>query len=178
MTKVVNQSDDDWKKFLQTTTKGITQQGQLLLQKAIESFVYSVLGSQVKTRWVIVGAGAKSYQTQVIFHQIVAETIVQSNDATLISNMRNAIKGSNVVLNMAIIPGIILIPSKLLILDASIQGYNNVLTIAKKSMQFGKNEQVNFSPVTKQKAALTTTPILKSPDDKADQQHYPLSQKV
>ena len=65
VTKIVNQSDDDWKKFLQTTTKGITEQGQLLLQKAIESFVYSVLGSQVKTRWVTVGMGVKSYQTQV-----------------------------------------------------------------------------------------------------------------
>ena len=111
VTKITNQSDEDWKQFLQPSSQGITQRGQLLLQKAIESYVYSVLGAQVKTRWVIIGMGAKSYQTQVIFRQIVKETIVQSNDAVLISNMRSAIKGSNVVLNMAIIPGVMLIPS-------------------------------------------------------------------
>ena len=109
-----------------------------------------MLGARVRTRWVIVGMGAKSYQTQVIFRQIVKEAIVQSNDAVLISNMRSAIKGSNVVLNMAIIPGVMLIPSKLLILDKPIEGYNNVLTIAKKSMQFGKNEDLNKSSGTQQ----------------------------
>ena len=150
MTKVINQSDDDWKKFLRTNTIGITQQGQLLLQKAIESYVYPVLGSGVKTRWAIVGAGAKSYQTQVIFHEIVTETIVRSNDPTIITNMRAAIKGSNVVLDMAIVPGVIFIPSSLLILDEPIQGYNHVLTIAKKSMKSGKNDQVNFSPTKSQ----------------------------
>ena len=129
-----------------------------MLQKAIESYVYSVLGSQVKTRWVIVGQGAKSYQTQVIFHQIVKETIVLSNDATLISNMRSAIKGSNVVLNMAVIPGIILIPRSLLILDEPIKGYNNVLTIAKKNMQFGENEQC--SVVKTEKKVQRIAPIV------------------
>ena len=118
-----------------------------------------MLGSQVKTRWVIVGQGAKSYQTQVIFHQIVQETVVLSNDATLISNMRAATKESNVVLNMVILPGITLIPSNLLILDSPFEGYNNVLTVAKKGMQFGKNDQVNFSPVAQTEEKITPLPI-------------------
>ena len=160
VTKVTNQSDDDWKKFLQRDTKDITQRGQLLLQKAIESYVYSILGAQVKTRWVIVGVGAKSYQTQVIFHQIAKETVVSSNGSTLISSMRSAIKGSNVALNMAILPGVILIPSNMLILDSPIEGYNNVITIAKKGMQFGKNVQVNFSPTKIAPLPITqTTPL-------------------
>ena len=185
VTKLTNQSDDDWKKFLQRDTKGITQQGQLLLQKAIESYVYSVLGAQVKTRWVIVGVGAKSYQTQVIFHQIVKETIIQSNDSTLISNMRSAIRGSNLALNIAILPGVILIPSNMLILDSPIEGYNNVITVAKKGMQFGKNNQVNFSPVTQTKIAplpvmqtkVTPLPVSKevstTPDAKGGQLAIP-----
>ena len=57
VTKVVNQGPDDWKKFVQPNTFGITQRGLLLLQKSIESYVYAILGAQVKT--------------QVIFHQIV-----------------------------------------------------------------------------------------------------------
>ena len=157
MTKVTNQEPDDWKKFVQPQTFGITQRGQLLLQKSIESYVYSVLGAQVKTRWQIVGSGAKSYQTQTIFHQLVKETVVQGNDATLVSNMRAAIKGSNVVLDMAIIPGIILVPSRLIILDKPIPGYNNILEIASKTMQFGKNANVNL-------AKISSTPVLPSPN--------------
>ena len=137
VTKITNQGDDDWKKFLQSKTYGITKRGQLLVQIAIESYVYSVLGSQVETRWTIVGSGAKSYQTQSIFHRTVKETIIEVNESTIISNMFQTI-----------IPGVILIPSNLIILDKPIKGYNNVLTVASKNMKFGKNDKVNFTPLT------------------------------
>ena len=113
VTKITNQSDDDWKKCIPITSNGINRRGQLFVQKAIEAFVYCVLGSQVKTRWAITGIGAKSSETQVIFHQLVGETIAQSNDAVMITNMRVAISVSNVLLDLAVIPGVILVPSKL-----------------------------------------------------------------
>ena len=147
VTKIVNQGDDDCKKFVSTTTNGINRRGQLFLQKAIDAFVYCVLGAQVKTRWAITGADAKSSKTQVIFHQLVEETIVLGNDSVMITNMRAAISGSNVVLNLAVIPGVILVPSKLIILDKPIPGYNNVLTVAKGTMEFGVNENVNRQKV-------------------------------
>ena len=59
----------------------------LLLQEAVESYVYSVLGSQARTRFKIVGAGAKSLQTQQIFHTIVKETVAQDDDSVLIANI-------------------------------------------------------------------------------------------
>ena len=138
VTGITNQGDDDWQKLLQSKTFGITKRGQLLLQIAIESYVYSVLGSQVERRWPIVGSGAKSYQTQSTFYRTVNETIVVVRNATIISNMRTAIKSSNVILNMAIIPGVILIPSNLIILDKPIKGYSNFLTLASKDMKFAK----------------------------------------
>ena len=150
VTKIINQGDDDWKKFLPTTSKGINRCGQLLLQQAVEAFVYCVLGAQVKTRWAIMGTGAKSSKTQVIFHQLVEETIAPSNDAVMITNMRAAISGSNVLLDMAIISGVILVPSKLIILDKPIPGYNNVLTIAKQTMKFGVNQGINQQAVVPQ----------------------------
>ena len=73
VSKVTNQSDDDWKKFIRPTSQSsggggnLTETGQLLSQKAVESYVYSVLGSQARTHWQIVGAGAISLQTQQIF---------------------------------------------------------------------------------------------------------------
>ena len=143
VTKVINQSNKDWKKFVSSTSKGINKRRQVLLQKAVKAFVYCVLGAQVQTRWPIMGDQATSLQTQVIFHKLVEETIAQSNNSVMITNIRAAISGSNVVLDIGIIPGVILIPSKLIILDKPIPGYNNVLTIAKRSMKFGVHKEVN-----------------------------------
>ncbi len=110
----------------------------------MESYVYAVLGAQAKTRWSIVGEGAKSSQTQEVFYTIVKETIVQSDVTITISNMRTAIASTNVVLNMAISPGMILFPSNLIIQKEKIPGYNNVLTLATDKMKFGKNMGVNY----------------------------------
>ena len=60
--------------FIASESNGLTALGQLLFQQSIESFVYSVLGSQASTRWAIVDEGTKSLQTQVVFHKIVNDT--------------------------------------------------------------------------------------------------------
>ena len=54
VSKVTNQSDVDWKKFIRPTGK-LTRTVQLLLQKATEAYVYSVLGAQARTHWTIMG---------------------------------------------------------------------------------------------------------------------------
>jgi hypothetical protein len=59
--------------------------------------------------------------------------------------MRRAIKDTNVVLNMAISPGLILIPSNMIILKEKVAGYNNTLTLATRDMKFGSNTDVNYS---------------------------------
>ena len=66
--------------------------------------------AQVRTRWPIILHGAKSLQTQDIFHILVQNTIAHDDQVKLISNMRLAIKDTNVVLNMVIAPDLILIP--------------------------------------------------------------------
>ena len=58
--------------------------------------------------------------------------------------MRTAIKNTSVVLNMAITPGIILIPSNMIILKEKVAGYNNVLKLATKDMKFSVNENFNY----------------------------------
>ncbi len=161
----VNYSTTDYKSLIAQSTTGLTQIGHKLLQQSVESYVYAVLGAQAKTRWSIVGEGAKSLQTQEVFHTIVEETIVQSDVTITISNMRTAIASTNVVLNMAISPGMILVPSNLIIQKEKIPGYNNVLTLATDKMKFGKNASVNYkapstntNTVTKKSDAPKTTP--------------------
>ena len=140
---IPNDVEKDWTSFVKEDSDGLTKTGQKLLQMAIESYVYSVLSLQAEPRWPIVGQGAKSLQTQDIFHGLVKDTLVQDDPVKNISNMRTAIENTNVLLNLVICPGIILIPSSMIILKQKVAGYNNYLTLATKDMKFGVNENLN-----------------------------------
>ncbi len=160
--KITGQSPNDvndYKMFVATTTDGLTKIGKKLLQQSIECYVYAVLDAQAKTRWSIVREEAKSLQTQDVFHTIVRETIAQSDVTIIISNMRTAIASTNVILNMAISPGMILVPFDFIIQKKKIPGYNNVL-LATDKMQFGKNTDVNYKvpTATAQEVTKTITP--------------------
>ena len=134
----------DWQKFIRDDSQGISKIGQLFLQKAAEAYVYRVLGAQAQTRWKIVGDGAKSLQTQEAFAKLVKNTVAQDDDKVIIANMRTAVKSTNVVLNLVVLLGLILIPSDLVLLKEKVPGYSNTLTMATKTMAFGKNEGLNF----------------------------------
>ena len=86
------------------------------------------------------------------------DTIIQSDHTVTISNMRKAINDTNVVLNMVISPGIILIPSNLIILGKMISGHNNVLKLATKGMRFGKNDDVNYFDPSEESGSTSTPP--------------------
>ena len=120
--------------------------------------MYCVLGAQAQTRWPIVLQGAKSLQTQDIFHRLVKDTITQDDPVKAVSDMRLAIKDTNVVLNIAITPGIILTPSDMIILKEHVAGYNNVLTLATKDMKFGVNKDINYVEPSED-VAMTTQEI-------------------
>ncbi len=137
-------STDDYRKFIATKTTGLTKIGQKLFQQSVESYVYAILEAQAKARWAIVGSGAKSLQTQDVFLGIIKNTIAQSDMTVTISDMRESISDTNVVLNMAISPGMILIPSDLIIQKERTPGYNNILTLATEDMKFGKNDDVSY----------------------------------
>ena len=134
---------NDYQLFIAQKSNGLTALGQLLFQQSIESFVYSVMGSQAQTRWAIVDEGAKSLQTQVVFRKIVQDTVIEDDETITISDMRKAIQDTHVVLNTAITPGIILIPGSLIILKKKIAGFNNILTLGQSWMTFGENPTVN-----------------------------------
>ena len=141
----VERTGTDYRSFIAYESAGLTKIGQKLFQESLESFNYSVLGAEARTRWSIVGKGAKSSQTQDVFRKIVKDTIVQNDTTVLISNMRASIQATNVVLNLAIVPNVILMPSNFVILDKKIEGYNNILTTATEEMSFGINKNVNYT---------------------------------
>ena len=145
VTRVTNLSDDDWIRYIPQKSNGLTSYGLLFLQNAVESYVYAVLGAQARKKWPIMRQGAKSLQTQHTFGKIVNDNIAQDNEDVLVSDMRKAIESTNVILNLSILPGVILVPSIMIILDRPIAGYNNVLTTATEKMKFGVNQKLNFS---------------------------------
>ena len=67
--------------------------------------------------------------------------------------MRKSIQATNVVLNLAVVPNVILMPSNFVILSKKIAGYNNVLTTATAEMKFGVNKDVNYSDPEKDKSS-------------------------
>ena len=141
----VNYSNSDHLHFIPYKSDGITQVGVQLLMDSVESYVYSVLGAQAKTRWSIVSSQlGKFLQTQQAFRRIVNDTVVQTSVNVTISDMRTAIRDTNVILNMAINPNIILIPSRLIILETPIPGYNNILSSPTKTTTFGINTKLNY----------------------------------
>ena len=154
--------ENDYKILVSKKCQGLTRVGQKLFQQSIEAFVYSVLGAQAKTRWSITGQGAKSLQTQEVFRKVVKDTVVQDDVTVTISNMRTAISNTHVILNFAIMPGLILIPSDLSILTAPIPGFSNVLTVARIGMTFGKNEKVNHTGI-KLKPSVVNTNLSPNP---------------
>ena len=92
---------------------------------------------------------------------------MQDDPVKNISNMRTAIENTNVLLNLVICPGIILIPSSMIILKEKVKGYNNYLTLATKEMKFGVNEDVNRVAVrkpttTQQKEKEEENPVLQT----------------
>ena len=144
----VESSATDWRSFIAYSSDGLTEVGQKLFQESLESFNYCVLGAEARTRWSVVGKGAKSSQTQDVFRKIVEDTVIQNDSTVLISNMRRSIQATNVVLNLAVVPNVILMPSNFVILSKKIAGYNNVLTTATTEMKFGVNKDVNYSDPT------------------------------
>ena len=165
---------NDYKLFVADESNGLTALGQLLFQQSIESFVYSVLGSQASTRWAIVDEGAKSLQTQVVFRKIVNDTVIEDDQTITINDMRRAILDTKVILNTAICPGLILIPSSQIILKKKIPGFNDILTMADYWMKFGENKTVNKvvvppSPVKKKTPPKRAeSPTRNSPKTKDD----------
>ena len=146
--RVINQTlpvspEKQYIRFIRPTSKGLDSLGQTFFMQSIEVFIYAVLGSQANSHFSIVNQGGRSFQTQSIFRQLVDSTIVQNNNTIMINNYRTAIKDTYAILNQNISPGLLIIPSSLIILDKPIPGYNNRVRISNMNKGFGTNKNLN-----------------------------------
>ena len=150
--RVINQTlpvspEKQYIRFIRPSSKGLNSLRQTFFMQSIEAFIYAVLGSQANSHFSIVNQGGRSFQTQSIFRQLVDSTIVQNDHTIMINNYRTAIKDTCAILNQNISPGLLIIPSSLIILDKPIPGYNNTVRISNMNMRFGTNKNLSKEPL-------------------------------
>ena len=145
--RIYNIHNNDGKKqyswFVPNRGIGLTRRGMGRINRSLEAFVYCVLGAQVNIRSGIVGDSGGAVEAQQEMLKLFESAVIEENLATSIQRYQLAVQEAKLRLDLAIAPGIWLMPSNLVINTESIVGYNNELQKASDGMQFGVNVGVN-----------------------------------
>ena len=105
----------------------LTSAGLSRINQSIESFCYAILGSQVDVRSSISGSQGSAIETQRQFLSMVEDAIRNPDISKSVQRFQLAIESAKVRLDLAISPGLWLLPSKMVVNTESVVGYNNKL---------------------------------------------------
>ena len=130
--------------FLCPVSHGLTSAGLSRIKKSIESFCYAILGSQVDVRSSIASSQGSAIETQRQFLSMVEDAIRNPNISKSVQRFQLAIESAKVRLDLAISPGLWLLPSKMVVNTESVVGYNNKLKKATTFMRIGVNSDLNI----------------------------------
>ena len=129
--------------FVPSRGIGLTRKGMGRINRSLEAFVYCVLGAQVNIRSGIVGNSGGAVEAQQEMLKLFESAVIEEDLSTSVQRYQLAVQEAKLRLDLAIAPGIWLMPSNLVINTESIVGYNNELQKASSDMQFGVNVGVN-----------------------------------
>ena len=130
--------------FLCPVSHGLTSAGLSRINQSIESFCYAILGSQVDVRSSISGSQGSAIETQRQFLSMVEDAIRNPGISKSVQRFQLAIESAKVRLDLAISPGLWLLPSKMVVNTESVVGYNNKLKKATTFMRIGVNSDLNI----------------------------------
>ena len=130
--------------FLCPVSHGLTSAGLSRINQSIESFCYAILGSQVDDRSSISGSQGSAIETQRQFLSMVEDAIRNPDISKSVQRFQLAIQSAKVRLDLAISPGLWLLPSKMVVNTESVVGYNNKLKKATTFMRIGVNSDLNI----------------------------------
>ena len=130
--------------FLCPVSHGLTSAGLSRINQSIESFCYAILGSQVNVRSSISGSQGSAIETQRQFLSMVEDAIRNPEISKSVQRFQLAIESAKVRLDLAISPGLWLLPSKMVVNTESVVGYNNKLKKATSFMRIGVNSDLNI----------------------------------
>ena len=130
--------------FLCPVSHGLTSAGLSRINQSIESFCYAILGSQVDVRSSIAGSQGSAIETQRQFLSMIEDAIRNPDIGKSVQRFQLAIESAKVRLDLAISPGLWLLPSKMVVNTESVVGYNNKLKKATTFMRIGVNSDLNI----------------------------------
>ena len=130
--------------FLCPVSHGLTSAGLSRINQSIKSFCYAILGSQVDVRSSISGSQGSAIETQRQFLSMVEDAIRNPDISKSVQRFQLAIQSAKVRLDLAISPGLWLLPSKMVVNTESVVGYNNKLKKATTFMRIGVNSDLNI----------------------------------
>ena len=130
--------------FLCHVSHGLTSAGLSRINQSIESFCYAILGSQVDVRSSIASSQGSAIETQRQFLSMVEDAIRNPDISKSVQRFQLAIESAKVRLDLAISPGLWLLPSKMVVNTESVVGYNNKLKKATTFMRIGVNSDLNI----------------------------------
>ena len=130
--------------FLCPVSHGLTSAGLSRINQSIESFCYAILGSQVDVRSSIAGSQGSAIETQRQFLSMVEDAFRNPDISKSVQRFQLAIESAKVRLDLAISPGLWLLPSKMVVNTESVVGYNNKLKKATTFMRIGVNSDLNI----------------------------------
>ena len=130
--------------FLCPVSHGLTSAGLSRINQSIESFCYAILGSQVDVRSSISGSQGSAIETQRQFLSVVEDAIRNPDISKSVQRFQLATESAKVRLDLAISPGLWLLPSKMIVNTESVVGYNNKLKKATIFMKIGINSDLNI----------------------------------
>ena len=130
--------------FLCSVSHGLTSAGLSRINQSIESFCYAILGSQVDVRSSIAGSQGSAIETQRQFLSMVEDAIRNPDISKSVQRFQLAIESAKVRLDLAISPGLWLLPSKMVVNTESVVGHNNKLKKATSFMRIGVNSDLNI----------------------------------
>ena len=129
--------------FVLDKSNGFTQAGVARINDSIRTYVWSIVGAQSQARSSILGTG-KAFDAQKQFLANVEDVINSEVDLpSSIERYQSTLQYARSKIDFVVGLGLYMIPSYMDLYIGTINGYNNLITIATDDLQLGHNDTIN-----------------------------------
>ena len=129
--------------FVLDKSSGFTQAGVARINDSIRTYVWSIVGAQSQARSSILGTG-KAFDAQKQFLANVEDVINSEVDLPgSIERYQLVLQYARSKVDFVVGLGLYMIPSDMDLYIGTINGYNNLITIASDDLQLGHNDTIN-----------------------------------
>ena len=129
--------------FVLDKSSEFTQSGVSRINDSIRAYVWAILGAQIQARSSILGTG-KAFDAQKQFLANVEDVINSEVDLPRsIERYQLVLQYARSNVDFVVGSGLYMMPSDMDLYIGTINGYNNLITIATDDLQLGHNDTIN-----------------------------------